>query len=89
MFRYGTAGLLGLALSGPAVAGDIPSDVTTLMSLFQGVRHERSSPIPSEARSLSGDRAWPEAAAEDDGRSHSDARVGYRRTLFRLGAASV
>ena len=35
------------------------------------------------------DRAWQGAAAEDDGRSHSDARVGYRRTLFRLGAASV
>jgi hypothetical protein len=29
MLRYGTAGLLGLALSGPAIAGDIPGDVTT------------------------------------------------------------
>jgi hypothetical protein len=27
--------------------------------------------------------------AEDDGRGNSDTRVGYRRTLFRLGAASV
>ena len=63
--------------------------LTTLMSRFKVRRHECSSPDRFGSEASVHDRAWQGAAAEDDGRSHSDARVGYRRTLFRLGAASV
>src|SRR5829696_1571146 len=35
---------------------------TTLMSLFQGVRHERSSPDQLGSKCLAEGRAWPETA---------------------------
>ena len=35
---------------------------TTLMSLFQGVRHERSSPDQLGSKCLAEGRAWPGAA---------------------------
>ena len=61
----------------------------SLMSRFQSVRHERSSPDRFGSKMSGREPCMAGGGAEDDGRSHSDARVGYRRTLFRLGAASV
>src|SRR3954470_24810383 len=62
---------------------------TTLMSRFNSWRHECSSPARFGSEVSVDDRAWQGAAAEDDGRANSDARVGCRRTSVRLGAASV
>src|SRR4051794_29928024 len=62
---------------------------SSLMSRFQSVRHERSSSDRFGSNMSGQGPCMAGGGAEDDGRSHSDARVGYRRTLFRLGAASV
>jgi antitoxin component of MazEF toxin-antitoxin module len=40
----------------------ITTDLTTLMSLFQSVRHERSSPDRLGSKCLAEDRAWQGAA---------------------------
>src|SRR3954470_1464096 len=61
----------------------------TLMSRFNGSRHECSSPDRFGSKMSGREPCMAGGGAEDDGRSHSDARVGYRRTLVRLGAASV
>jgi hypothetical protein len=61
----------------------------TLMSRFKGVKHEFSSPDRLGSEVVDQRPRMAGGGAEDDGRSNSDARVGYRRTLFRLGAASV
>jgi hypothetical protein len=59
------------------------------MSRFNGVKHEFSSPDRLGSEVVDQRSRMAGGGAEDDGRSSSDARVGYRRTLFRLGAASV
>jgi hypothetical protein len=58
-----------------------------LMSVFQGLSARDRSLQP--ARGMVG-RARQDAAAKDDGCSDfDDARVGYRRTVVRLGPSSV
>src|SRR3954451_15741094 len=59
------------------------------MSRFNSWRHECSSPDRFGSKASGRRSRMAGGGAEDDGRSHSDARVGYRRALFRLGAASV
>src|SRR3954462_3956087 len=63
----------GLATAGPS-----------LMSRFQSVRHERSSPDRFGSKMSGRGPCMAGGGAEDDGRSHSDARVGYRRTLSHV-----
>src|SRR4051794_31146793 len=61
----------------------------TLMSRFNSWRHECSSPDRFGSKATGRRSRMAGGGAEDDGRANSDARVGYRRTLVRLGAASV
>src|SRR5512144_894031 len=56
------------------------------MSVFQDVGRVIRSLL--SARGVAG-CARLDAAAKDDGCSDSDARVGYRRTVVRLGPSSV
>jgi hypothetical protein len=55
---------------------------------FQGLGYEYSSPDQFGSK-LSDQRSrMTRGGVKDDGRANSDTRVGYRRTMFRLGAAS-